>query len=166
MLADIKGGVATGNDEYLSVLRKQLLLHFFSTSVFNEFAIEMFISILQTHVLLTDAEAHRCKWAASVNLKGGATKSIEIDLFQEDWNCEMKKLIRSIGANKTEKAIERASKASAGESKIVEVFERQVNIRPGHTHGEYSKSSGHTHKSSADDRRIANWKRFKDFEVF
>ena len=59
-------------------------------------------------------------------------------------NCEVKKLIRSMGANKTEKAIERASKASGGV--IVEAFEKQVYIHP--------KSGSHTHKSSADDEKL------------
>jgi hypothetical protein len=58
----------------------------------------------------------------------------------------MKKLIRSMGANKTEKAIERASTASGGVSKIVEAFEENVNICP--------KSGSHTHKQSADDEKI------------
>jgi hypothetical protein len=52
----------------------------------------------------------------------------------------MKKMIRSMGTNKAEKAIERASKASGGISKIVEAFEEQVNI--------YPKSGSHTHKQS------------------
>ena len=67
LLADMKDAVATGNGEYLSILRKQLLAHFFSTSGFNEYAIEMFINILQCQVLLSEAEAQRCKWAATVN---------------------------------------------------------------------------------------------------
>ncbi len=58
----------------------------------------------------------------------------------------MKKLIRSMGANKTEKAIERASKASGGVSEIVEAFEEQATIRP--------KSGSHTHKSFADDEKL------------
>lgn len=94
--------MASGNGEYLSVLRKQLLKHFFSTPGFNEFAIEIFINILQCQVLLSEAEAHFCKWAATVNWKGGAYRNIEIDLFQENRNCEMKKLIKSMGANKTD----------------------------------------------------------------
>jgi hypothetical protein len=146
LLADIKDAVSTGNGEYLSVLRKQLLAHFFSTSGFNEYAIEMFINILQCNVLLSEAEAHRCKWAATVNWKGGAGKNIEIDLFQENRNCEMKKLINSMGANKTETAIGRASKASGGVTKIVEAFESQVNMR--------QKSSAHSHKSSAEDEHV------------
>ena len=146
VLADFKDAVSSGNGEYISILRKQLLTHFFATPGFNEFAIEMLINILQCEVLLSKAEAHRCKWAATVNWKGGVGHNIEIDLFQENRNCEMKKLIRSMGANKTDKAIERASKASGGVSKIVEAFEEQVNIR--------QKSGTHTHKSSADDEKI------------
>ncbi len=146
LLADVKDAVSTGNGEHLLILRKQLLVHFFSTPGFNEFAIEMLINILQCEVLLSKAEAHRCKWAATVNWKGGSGKNIEIDLFQENRNCEMKKLIKSMGANKTDKAITRASKASGGVSKIVEAYEHQVHIHP--------KSTKHSHKSSSNDEKI------------
>ena len=138
LLADFKDAVSSGNGEHLLILRKQLLAHFFATPGFNEFAIEMLINILQCKVLLSTAEAHHCQWAATVNWKGGAHKNIEIDLFQENRNCEMKKLIRAMGANKTDKAITRASKASGGVTKIVEAFEHQVNIHP--------KSTTHSHK--------------------
>lgn len=67
VLADFKDAVSTGNGEYIgtlamvsSILRKQLLTHFFATPGFNEFAIEMLINILQCEVLLSEAEAHRC----------------------------------------------------------------------------------------------------------
>ena len=146
VLADFKNAVSSGNGEYISILRKQLLTHFFSTPGFNEFAIEMLINILQCEVLLSEAEAHYCKWAATVNWKGGIGRNIEIDLFQENRNCEMKKLIRSMGANKTERAIERASKASGGVAEIVEAFQEQVNI--------CKKSGSHTHKSSAEDEKV------------
>ena len=158
VLLDFKDAVSTGNGDHLAILRKQLLIHFFSTPAFNEFAIEMFTNILQCQVLLSEAEAHCCKWAATVNWKGGSGKNIEIDLFQENRNSEMKKLIRSMGANKTEKAIERASKASGGVSKIVEAFEHQVNIKP--------KSAMHSHKSSVNDETLisADLRSLRPFE--
>ena len=146
VIADFKDAVSTGNGHHISILRKQLLVHFFSTPGFNQFAIEMLINILQCEVLLSKAEAHRCKWAATVNWKGGSGKNIEIDLFQENRNCEMKKLIRSMGANKTEKAITRASQAEGGVSKIVDSFKEQVKLS--------IRSSSHTHKSSEDDEKI------------
>ena len=52
--------MATGNGEYLSVIRKQLSVHFFSTPGFNEFAIAMLVKILQRQVLLSEVEA--CNW--------------------------------------------------------------------------------------------------------
>ena len=105
LLADVKDAVKSGNGEYLAVLRKQLLVHFSSTPGYNEFAIEMLINILQCQVLLTEAEAHQCKWTATVNWNGGSDKNIEIDLFEENQNNEMKKMIKSMGANKSEQAI-------------------------------------------------------------
>jgi hypothetical protein len=146
VLADMKDAVADGNGEHMSILRKQMLLHFFSNPGFNEYSIEMLINILQCDVLLSEAEAFRCKWAATVNWKGGAGNNIEIDLFQENRNAQMKKLIRSMGANKTEKAITRASKASGGVSKVIESFDGQV--------GMVKKSSAHSHRSSSDDEKI------------
>ena len=82
--------------------------------------------------------ADRCKWVATVNWNGGVGKNIEINLFAENRNCEMKKLIKAIGANKMDKAIGRASKASGGITKVVEAFESQVRI--------IRRSSTHTHK--------------------
>lgn len=90
LLADFKDAVKSGNGEYLAVLRKQLLVHFFSTSGYNEFAIEMLINILQCQVLLTEAEANQCMWAATVNWNGGSGKNMEIYLFQENQNSKMK----------------------------------------------------------------------------
>ena len=146
LLLDLKDAVSTGKGDHLSILRKQLLIHFFSTPVFNKFAIEMLVNTLPCEVLLSKAGAHRCKWAATVNWKGGSGTNIEIDLFQGNRNCEMKKLIRSMGTKKTEKAIERASKASGGVTKIVEAYEQQVNIQP--------KSTMHSHKSSTNDETV------------
>lgn len=159
LLSDFRDSVATGNGKHLSVIRKQLLVHFFSTSGFNEFAIEMLINILQSEVLLSEAEAYHCQWAATVNWNGGAGKNIEIDLFQENMNSEMKKLVRSMGANKTQKAISRASKASGGVSKIVESFDKQANI--------HRRSSTHSHKSSVDDEQLilADLRDLKPFEM-
>ncbi len=158
LLLDFKDAVSTGNGDHLCILRKQLLIHFFSTPGFNEFAIEMLSNTLQSGVLLSEAEAHRCKWAATANWKGGHGKNVEIDLFQENRNCEMKKLIKSMGANKTDKAIERASKASGGVTKIVEAFEQQVNIA--------QKSATHSHKSSIKDEAVirADLRSLKPFQ--
>ena len=58
----------------------------------------------------------------------------------------MKKLITAMGANKTEKAIGRASKASGGVAKISKAFEKQVKM--------HQKSTAHSHKPAADDEQL------------
>ena len=101
---------------------------------------------MRNELTLSPAEAHKCKWGALVNWKGGKNKNIEIDLLQENRNRDLKGLIASMGASKTEKAIQRASKAAGGVRKITNTFEEQVSIK--------RKWSSHSHKSSMEDEEI------------
>ena len=71
---------------------------------------------------------------------------MEIDLFQENRNKDMKAMIKSMRSNKFEKAIHRASKASGGIRQIVDAFGKQVPM--------HRKSSSHSHKSSSQDGKI------------
>ena len=143
ILLDYKDAVASGNGEHLALIQKQMLFYFSSVSGFNSYAIEMLISTVQNEVLLSPKEAHQCKWAALANWKGGKGKNIEIDLLQENRNADLKGLIRLMGANKTEAAIGRMSKAVGGVRKVIDVFEEQAVIKP--------KSSAHSHRSSSQD---------------
>ena len=90
---DIKDAVSTGNSDYLATLHKHMLLHFFSSG-FNAYAIEMLTNVMQNEVLLSEAEAHQTKFAATANWHGGYGKNVEIDLFQENRNRgTLKKLL-------------------------------------------------------------------------
>ena len=62
-----------------------------------------------------------------------------------------------MGANKTERAIDRVSRAAGGVRKIVDVFEAQASVR--------RRSSTHLHKSSADDecKILADLRKVKPF---
>ncbi len=157
VLVDCKNAVASGNGEHLALIQKQMLLYFSSVSGFNSYAIEMLIATIQNEVLLSPAEAQQCKWAALANWKGGRNKNIEIDLLQENRNKDIKELIRHMGANKTDKAVQRISKAAGGVRKIVDVFEDQVGITP--------KSSFHSHRSSSEDEKkiLADLQQLKPF---
>ena len=85
----------------------------------------MFIHIVQNEVFLSEAESHQCMWAATANWKGGPGKNIEIDILQENRNKDIKKDIKEMAANKTEKAIDSASRAAGGERKMLENFDQQ-----------------------------------------
>ncbi|KAJ7374424.1 hypothetical protein OS493_007530 [Desmophyllum pertusum] len=149
--------VKEGNGERLATLHKQLLPHFKSAPGFNAYSIEMLISIIQNEVLLSEAEAHQCIWAATVNWKGGIGKNIEIDLLQENRNRDLKKEIRGMGANKTDKAIDRSSRYIGGERKIIENFDNQVRKAVNY--------SSHTHRSSSVDegKILADLREVKPF---
>ena len=103
----------------------------------------MLISVVQNEVLLSDAEAHQCMWASTANLKGGCGRNIEIDLLQENCNKNIKKQIKIMGENKTDKTIDRSNQSSGGERVTVENFDYQVNRGV--------QFSSHTHQSSAVD---------------
>ena len=86
----------------------------------------MLISVIQNEVFISEAEAHECIWASTANWKGSPSQNIEIDLLQEIRNKAIKKNIYTMGANKTDKAIQNASRASGGQQKICENFDTQV----------------------------------------
>jgi hypothetical protein len=109
ILEDFKHAVRMGDGDRLASLRKVLLKHFKSDAGYNIYAIEMFISILQNTVFLTEAQAHQTRWASLATLRGGLDHNMEIDLLQEVMNRELKKGIKGMGANKTPKSIERLS---------------------------------------------------------
>ena len=157
LLLDFKDAVREGNGERLATLHKVLVQHFKSFPGFNAYAIEMLISIVQNEVFLTDAEAHNCAWASTANWTGGPGRNIEIDLLQENRNKDLKKQIKLMGANKTNKAIDRSSRASGGERQIVENYDQQVN-RVDH-------ASAHSHQSSVSDEKkiLADLRTLKPF---
>jgi hypothetical protein len=103
LLVDIKDAVSTGNSDYLATLHKHMLLHFFSSG-FNAYAIEMLTNVMQNEVLLSEAEAHQTKFAATANWHGGYGKNVEIDLFQENRNRgTLQKLLSQWGQTKQTK---------------------------------------------------------------
>ena len=63
--------------------------------------------------------------------------------MQENQNRDLKKLIKNMSANKTDKAIEHASKAVGGVRKVIQNFVAQVAIQ--------AKPNSHGHKSSSLD---------------
>ena len=146
ILESLRESVKLGDGDRLAVLRKVLLKHFKSHSGHNAYAIEMLISILQDEVFLTKRQAHQTRWASNVNFKGGAKKNIEIDLLQENLNRELKKSIKGMGANKTQRSIDRVSRSAGGTAEIINNFDEVIGIK--------EKRSSHKHKSSEKDESL------------
>ncbi len=92
----------------------------------------MLISIVQVEVFLSEAEAHRSKWASTANWKGRNGNNIEVDLLQQNVNRDLKKSIKGMGANKTVKAIERLSRAIGGLREIILNFDNKTGKKRNH----------------------------------
>jgi hypothetical protein len=74
-------------------------------------------------------------------------------------NRDIKALIKNMGANKTDKAITRVSRAAGGVRQIVENVDNKVSMP--------TTSSKHTHKSStADEEKISiDLRQLKPFQI-
>ena len=137
---------AEGDGERNDINIKRLLLYFKSYGTFSKYAIEMFTSIAQKKVLLSEEMSHRLRWGRFVNWVGGKGRNIECDAAQEICNRTSKNVVKGMGANKTPKAIIRASKSAAGVQHIVAKFDSNAHI--------HSQSSRHTTRSSDEDESI------------
>ena len=118
LFIDFKDAVKEGNGERIATLHKQLQAHFKALPGFNAYAIEMLISIVQNGVFFSEAEAHQCIWASTVNWKGGAGHNIEIDLLQENRNKSHKKKKQSRQWAPTKLTMPLTSPARLQEGKI------------------------------------------------
>lgn len=96
-------------------------------------------------MFLTNRQVHQNRWASAANWKGGVTNNIEIDLFQENLNWELKRYERN-GGNKTPTWTERSSRAAGGTAEIICNFDKAVEIK--------KKASSQKQKSSEKDEKI------------
>ena len=78
-----------------------------------------------------------------MNWNGGEGKNIACDMAQEIFNRVSKDIVKGMGANKTPKAMMRASKAAAGVDQIVKKVNEVSNIKPA--------SQVHTHKETSNE---------------
>lgn len=87
------------------------LLLLFKASKRTNYSIEALTLLSQYHVILPDSLAEQLKWSRFVNAHGIVGHNISCDLHMEHLNRETKTSIKSLGANKSQKAIIRTGKA-------------------------------------------------------
>ena len=96
------------------------------------------------NALLSPRDCERFVWNRSVNNKGSRGKNILLDLEVEHSNLFNKAAIRNLGANVTEKAVQRISFSEGGTANITAGVEESLNRLIG---------SGR-HTSSSTDRDL------------
>lgn len=104
--------------------------------------------VLQTEHLLSPLQSLRVLVGSFVNTIGGKGKCVESDLVQEHSVCNQKSLIRSLGANKTEKSISRATASADAIAEICSQMDNCLQIKP--------KSGRHSKTVSVNDQIIVS----------
>lgn len=126
LYTSFKDAIKEGNGD--QVLRCwKYFMPIFKASGRTNYSIEAFLTLYQYHYTLSPRQAHQLKWSRFVNTHGLPGHNIECDLHMEHLNRLCKTAIRDMGANKTQKAIIRASKALSKTSAIVHNFDDTTN---------------------------------------
>ncbi|XP_077867384.1 uncharacterized protein LOC144356547 [Saccoglossus kowalevskii] len=114
--------IRAGDIKRLTVTLKRLIPSFVGlTSPRSKYAIECINFLTKTESLLSEKQSVRVKLGAFVNSTGRRGHKKAADMQQE--NCKLvKTVIRALGASKTDKAIERSSKAACVLSDIWQII--------------------------------------------
>lgn len=102
---------------------------FFSHSRTSKYFEECLDFILKCEFILSPLQRLRVLEGAFTNLRGGLGNNMESDLVQENSVRNQKDMIRALGANKTEKAIIRCSKAADTIAEICEKVDNMVSLK-------------------------------------
>ncbi|XP_060556001.1 uncharacterized protein LOC132716696 [Ruditapes philippinarum] len=119
---------------------KYSLQFFFSHSRLSKYFVECLDFILKTEYLLSQMQRMRVLEGAFVNLRGGLGQNIECDLVKENSVRNQKDLIRALGANKTNKAIYRSTKAADTVADICSKVDESVSVKKQSTRHQIPKS--------------------------
>lgn len=129
-----------GDGERTIINSKVLLLMFRSTTRSKKYAFEMLRLISKVKCQFTDKMAERTIHGRFVNWKGGEGNNVANDLEEEHFVQFDKKLLKGMGAQKSFKAVERATRAACGLKKIAENFDYKTGVHPPSTAHSYQNA--------------------------
>lgn len=121
----------------------KLFLPHFKESGRTKYSLEALRLQFQVNVILSPNLAHQIKWHRFVNTKGGLGKNIPCDLYNEHMNKLIKIIIRNMGSNLTERALQCAVRSVATLDMMCHKFDRESDV----PHG----TSAHSTRPDIDD---------------
>ncbi len=118
---------------------KLFLLHF-KVAGCTKYSLEAFRLQMHAGVTYSPNLAHQVIWNRFVNVRGGAGNNI---LFNEHINKLQKYIIRNMGSNWTESALQRAARSVTTLHQICEAFDTQSDVP--------FRTTAHSTRSDEDD---------------
>ncbi|XP_053405618.1 uncharacterized protein LOC123556242 isoform X2 [Mercenaria mercenaria] len=138
--------IKSGDIDTLTLLLKRFIALFVAlTSYKSKYAIECINTLTKTEFVLSEYESIRVKLGLLVNSKGKPAGNKPADMQQENNIKLVKNVIRGLGAGKTDKAMERSSKAGPAVSQLVNGLDKSVHSK---------LKDRHSKKSLEDDMTV------------
>lgn len=126
---EFRDAIKEGDGDRVMRVWKYLLL-LFKASKRTNYSIEALTLLSLYYVILPHGLAEQLKWSRFVNVHGTVGHNVSCDLHMEHLNRETKTSIKSLGANKSKKAIIRTGKAIGVLSDSLAKFDKDNNIDP------------------------------------
>lgn len=145
-LLELSDTAKEGDMNRLILNCKYNLPFFYSHSKLSKYLVENIDFVLKCEHLLSPLQRMRVLEGSFVNIYGGKGQNVESDLVQEHSVCNQKSLIKTLGANKTERAISRVTSAADTFANICSKFDESVQLKP--------KSARHSKQINEQDQNV------------
>ena len=109
LVLEMRDGWHEGDGERVLRCWKLLLPHF-KVAGCTKYSLEALKLQIHSGIEYSPNLAHQVTWNRFVNVRGGAGNNIPCDLFNEHVNKLLKHIIRNMGSNLTESALQRAAR--------------------------------------------------------
>ena len=140
---EFEDAIKEGDIVRCNICIKMMIPFFYGYNTLSKYAVECIDYILKTELLLPAAHAIRCRLGSFCNPTGMPGDNKPADMQQENNILVLKDVIKGLGANKSEKAMVRASLAAPVADGMVQQYMRIL--------GMHQKSGRRTKKSDDTD---------------
>jgi L1 cell adhesion molecule like protein len=127
LFLEFKDSIRQADGDRDFIVRKYFLLSFKATKRTN-YSIEAFTLLSQYHLILAPHLAEQLKWSRFINTQSLLGHNISCDLHMEHLNRQAKIAIDGLGANKSQKAIQRTGKAIGTLTSALDKFDMANSV--------------------------------------
>ena len=127
MITEFRDAWAEGDGERVFRCWRLMLPHFKSSGC-TKYSLEALRLQFQVKSLLSPQLAHQVLWDRFVNTRGGPGRNIPCDLYNEHVVRLIKNVITSMGANLTEKALQRAARSVSTLHYVCKHFDSESKV--------------------------------------
>ena len=141
LLLEFKDAIREGDGRRIIRVWK-VLMPYFHYARHKNYKHEAFLLMSYVNACVSPLIATQMVWSRVVNVRGGSSHNIPLDLHMEHLNHVLKDYVVNLGANKGEKTIIQCGKSLAGIMGLCQEFDVENNLAPQsveHTKASYAK---------------------------